>query len=136
MLAKSVPLAKSVHHLSFAVRDLEKSREFYEGLLGLEPVERPDIGLPGAWYAAGIGQVHLIQLPEGVEVGSPVSSLTPLANHSAFAIDDYEATLARLHERGVEVFETKAEIGQLWIRDPDGNVIELIDPRARGAGSA
>lgn len=129
-------LAKSVHHLSFAVRDLERSREFYEGLLGLEPIERPDIGLPGAWYGAGNGQVHLIQVPEGAEVGKPVSSLTPLANHSAFAIDDYEATVATLRERGVEVFETKAAIGQLWIRDPDGNVIELIDPNARSVGTS
>ena len=129
-------LAKSVHHLSFAVRDLEKSRAFYEGLLGLTAIERPDIGLPGAWYAAGAGQVHLIQLPDGAEVGMPVAKLTPLANHSAFSIEDYEATLALLRERDIEVFETKPEIGQLWIRDPDGNVIELIDPRARGAGAS
>jgi catechol 2,3-dioxygenase-like lactoylglutathione lyase family enzyme len=131
-------LAKGVHHVSFAVRDLEKSREFYEGLLGLEPVERPDIGLPGAWYSAGNGQVHLIELPKGVEAGTPVASLTPLANHSAFAIDDYDSTLERVRECGIEVFETKSEIGQLWIRDPDGNVIELIvpGPEGRGAGSA
>jgi len=127
-------LAKSVHHVSFAVSDLEKSRAFYEGLLGLEPVERPEIGLPGAWYAAGNSQVHLIATPEGATVGSPPDTLTPLANHSAFAIDDYASTLEALRERGVEIFETKPEIGQLWIRDPDGNVIELIDPRGRGAG--
>ncbi len=127
-------LARSVHHVSFAVSDLEKSCAFYEGLLGLKPVERPDIGLPGAWYAAGNSQVHLIATPQGVQVGQPPESLTPLANHSAFAIDDYAATLAELQERGVEIVETKPEIGQLWIRDPDGNVIELIDPRGRGAG--
>lgn len=127
-------LAKSVHHVSFAVRDLAKSREFYEGLLGLEPVERPDLGLPGAWYAAGGSQVHLIEAPQGAPVGAPPGVLTPLANHSAFAIEDYAQTLELLRARGVEIFETRPEIGQLWIRDPDGNVIELIDPSGRGAG--
>jgi catechol 2,3-dioxygenase-like lactoylglutathione lyase family enzyme len=129
-------LAKQIHHVSFTVRDLEASRAFYESLLGLEPVERPDIGLPGAWYAAGGGQIHLIAAPEGADVGSPPGALTPIANHSAFAIESYAQALNLLKERGVEVFETKPEIGQLWIRDPDGNVIELIDPRGRGAGAS
>jgi catechol 2,3-dioxygenase-like lactoylglutathione lyase family enzyme len=129
-------LAKRIHHVSFAVRHLETSRAFYESVLGLEPVDRPDIGLPGAWYAAGDAQIHLIAAPEGADVGAPPAKLTPLANHSAFAIDSYDAALAFLKGRGAEIFETKPEIGQLWIRDPDGNVIELIDPRGRGAGAA
>jgi catechol 2,3-dioxygenase-like lactoylglutathione lyase family enzyme len=129
-------LAKHIHHVSFTVKDLAASRTFYETLLGLEPVERPDIGLPGAWYAAGSGQIHLIAAPEGADVGAPPGALTPIANHSAFAIESYDQALSLLKQRGVEVFETRPEIGQLWIRDPDGNVIELIDPRGRGAGAA
>ena len=129
-------LAKNVHHISFAVSDLEKSRAFYQDLLGLEPIDRPEMGLRGAWYAAGNSQVHLIATPEGVQVGTPPESLTPLANHSAFAIEDYAATLEYLKERGAEILETKPEIGQLWIRDPDGNVIELIDQHGRGPGTS
>ena len=129
-------LAKNVHHISFAVSDLEKSRAFYQDLLGLEPIDRPEMGLQGAWYSAGNSQVHLIATPEGVQVGSPPESLTPLANHSAFAIEDYTATVAYLKERGAEILETKPEIGQLWIRDPDGNIIELIDQHGRGPGKS
>lgn len=128
-------IAKSVHHVSFAVRDLSRSLAFYQDLLGLEPIERPDFGIPGAWLSAGNSQVHLIQTPEGAPVGSPPPAISPLANHDAFAVEDYAATLARLQAAGVEVLETSAEQGQLWIRDPDGNVIELIDPRGRGAGT-
>lgn len=121
-------LAKSVQHLSYLVRDLERARGFYEGLLGLETIERPDIGLPGVWYRAGDCEVHLIEAPSGVEPPA-APSLSPLANHNAFVVESYEKTLALLKTRGAEVFETSPERGQLWIQDPDGNVIELIELR-------
>ena len=122
-------LAKRVHHVSFTVRDLERSRAFYEGILGLRSIARPDLGLPGVWYAAGDGEIHLIQLPPGMTVGASPDRLTPLANHCAFEIDDYEKAVAALKQRGLQVLETRLEQGQLWIQDPDGNVIELIRPR-------
>jgi glyoxylase I family protein len=124
-------LARGVHHVSFAVSDLERSRRFYEGVLELEPIARPDLGLPGMWYRAGASEVHLIATPPGMNVGLAPERLTPLANHSAFSIDDYPGTLARLKSRGVEVLETNEERGQLWVRDPDGNVLELIVATAR-----
>ena len=40
------------HHVSFSVSDLEASLAFYRDVLGLEPIERPDFGLPGAWLEA------------------------------------------------------------------------------------
>ena len=64
-------LARRVHHVSFAVRDLARAREFYEGILGLRSIARPDLGLPGVWYAAGEGEIHLIQAPAGASVGAP-----------------------------------------------------------------
>ena len=124
-------IAKSVNHISFAVRDLERAQTFYEGVLGLEQIERPDFGIPGAWYGAGNSQVHLIEVPAGVDVGTPPPGLSPLANHQAFAIEDYAKTLETLRDRGVEVLETTPENGQLFVRDPDGYVIELIVEGAR-----
>src|ERR1700735_2811923 len=41
---------------------LSNPRAFYEGLLGLVPLERPantDSGNPGAWYQCGVQQLHL-----------------------------------------------------------------------------
>lgn len=121
--------ASGVHHISFAVSDFERSRHFYEEVVGLERIPRPDLGLPGAWYAAGDVEVHVIQTPAGADVGTRPASLTPLANHSAFSIDDYEATVAHFESRQIEVFETNAKTGQLWVRDPDGNVLEFITNR-------
>jgi glyoxylase I family protein len=126
-------LVKRVHHVSFAVRDLAASRAFYEGILGLQPIARPELGLAGVWYGAGQGEIHLIQTPAGASVGAAPERLTPLADHCAVAIDDYAATLTALKQHGLEILETKPEIGQLWVQDPDGHVIELIQPRAPAA---
>ena len=118
-------IAKGVHHVSFAVSDLERARAFYEDVLGLRQIPRPEFGLGGVWYRAGDTEVHLIVTPEGADVGNPPAATNPVANHVAFGIDDYEKTVAALAGKGVQVLETSAEAGQMWIRDPDGHVIEL-----------
>ena len=124
-------IVKRTHHISFGVSDLERSRAFYGALLGLAPIERPDFGFPGAWYQAGETEVHLIVLPDGVEGSHPPRTLNGLTNHAAFEIEDYRGALAELREKGVEVLPTSPEVGQLFIRDPDGNIIELIQPGGR-----
>lgn len=122
-------IALRVDHVSFAVRDLERSLGFYRDVLGLRMAPRPDFGFPGAWLEAGQVQVHLIQVPADFDAGSPPAALNPLGGHAAFAIDDYETTLATLRERGLEVLALGADAGQMWVRDPDGNIIELIAAR-------
>lgn len=119
---------KGAHHFSLDVADIEAARAFYSGLLGLPEIERPDFGIPGIWYQAGSVQLHLIQTPEGVDVGRRAPALTPLAQHIAFEIEDYPAMCARLEGAGIEMIATGAEVGQIFVRDPDGNTIEFICP--------
>ena len=121
-------LAATSHHVSFPVRDLDRARSFYEDLLGLQRIARPDLGFPGAWYQAGPCEVHLLEVPPDADVGMPPHGLNPLAPHCAFAVVDYEEALAAVRRRGLEVVETSSARGQLWVRDPDGHVIELIAP--------
>lgn len=124
-------LKATAHHTSFSVRDLERSRFFYEEILGLTPKPRPDIGVPGVWYQAGACEVHLIQAFPGIDLGAPPAGLNPLARHEAFAVRDYAEALALLKRHGLEVLETSPEQGQMWVRDPDGNIIELIASGSR-----
>jgi len=119
----------AAHHMSFPVTDLDRSREFYEGVLGLQSIPRPHMGaIRGIWYAAGNCEVHLIETPAGADVGSPPPSLNPLARHSAFSIADYDETLTHLKSHGLEVVESRGA-SQMWVGDPDGHIIELIVPR-------
>ena len=59
------------------------------------------------------------------DVGAPPPALNPLARHAAFAVDDYAEARGELQAHGLEVFES-AKAGQMWVRDPDGHIIELI----------
>lgn len=120
-----IMIAESVHHVSLCVADLEASLGFYRDLLGLRTLERPDFGVPGAWLDAGNAQIHLIVAPEGFDTGRPPKELSPLANHLAFGVADYEEAVALFESRGFEPTKTNPEIGQFWIADPSGHVIEF-----------
>jgi catechol 2,3-dioxygenase-like lactoylglutathione lyase family enzyme len=128
-------IATGVHHVSFSVSDLGRARAFYEGVLGLQRIERPDLGrIEGVWYRAGNSEVHLIVPPAGAAVDAKPARISPVANHVAFRIEDYGRVRDLLKSKGVEVLESGAAAGQMWIRDPDGNVIELIAPRETALG--
>jgi glyoxylase I family protein len=107
----------SLHHSSIRVSDVTRSVAFYEGVLGLRALERPDFGIPGRWYGIGGGQLHLIQ----GEV--PSGSLDPSGPHFAIAVGDLAAARRELANAGIETLDPGGN--QLWLRDPDGNVIEL-----------
>ncbi len=107
-------------HSSVRIRDVERSRRFYEGLLGLDPAPRPDLGIPGMWYTLGRGQLHLIQNEASMRGG-----IDPTGPHFAIEVEDLDALRRCLNEAGIEMLDLGA---QLWIRDPDGNVVELRAP--------
>ena len=121
-------ITKGAHHIGLTVSDLEEAERFYGGLLGLPRIERPDMGLAGAWYQAGAVQLHLIVPPPQVEVGTLPGTLNPIANHIAFEIDDFEAVKRRLEEAGHEVLSLGVKNGQMFVRDPHGNVVEFNHP--------
>lgn len=107
----------TLHHASIRVADLTRSIAFYEGLLGLRPISRPEFGIPGRWYGIGGGQLHLIQGE------APGTALDPSGPHFAIAVTDLDAARRELATAGVETLDPGGS--QLWLRDPDGNVVEL-----------
>ncbi len=118
-------IARGMSHVSFPVRDLAASLTFYRDVLGFADIPRPDLGVPGAWLRAGDAEVHLIAGVGGLPLGAPPPTLNPAAQHVAFRIDDYQATLDRLRVHQLAVLETSPAMGQMWVQDPDGHIIEL-----------
>jgi glyoxylase I family protein len=114
-------------HATFLVGDLEKSRAFYEGLLGLavDPA-RPDLGFPGVWYAVGASQqIHLMRLPDP-EAGLSRPAHGGRDRHVALAVDDLEELAGRLDASGTTYTRSKSGRSALFCRDPDGNALEFI----------
>jgi catechol 2,3-dioxygenase-like lactoylglutathione lyase family enzyme len=115
-----------VSHACFVVNDLDHSIEFYAEKLGL-PVAfefKNDEGdVTGVYLHAGARS--FIELFEGEPEQTP---RTASFKHICLEVDDMDATVAELEDRGVEVRNKKlGEDGawQAWLKDPDGNDIEL-----------
>ena len=118
---------KSIRHTGVPVMDVEKAREFYGEVLGFKEIPRPDIkGIPGIWYEWNGTQVHIIgQRNEMAAKGVP-----GVGTHIALQVEDLEEAKKVLTERGIEFreFTPPPNIGNapvLFVRDPDGNVVEL-----------
>jgi len=116
---------KQLLHAGLIVSDLEKSRAFYEGVIGLTPnPARPDFGFPGVWYDIGRNQVHLMVVPNPyTNVIHPEHGGRD--NHVAFSVEDVEAVRAELDKAGVAYSMSKSGRASLFCRDPDGNALEF-----------
>jgi catechol 2,3-dioxygenase-like lactoylglutathione lyase family enzyme len=129
-------LIRGIQHCALVVGDLERSRRFYGDALGLEEIDRPSsFAFAGAWFRAGTDEVHLIVESDttmNAGASAPGSALqVGLVTHLALEVDDLEATLARLRERGVEIgggpMPRGDGVDQAFMRDPDGYVVEVFE---------
>ncbi len=121
------PLASRVDHVSFVVTDLDAALPFYVDILGCERIERPDLGFPGAWLRIDDTEVHLVTPVAGIDTGTPPPRPTGIANHVAFSVANLADARAELRAHGLDPKESDVGIAQLFVQDPSGNVIELIE---------
>ncbi|MBI4590643.1 MAG: VOC family protein [Candidatus Rokubacteria bacterium] len=122
----------AVSHISVTVTDLERARAFYGGLLGLREIARPAFQFPGVWYSLGGDLALHVTVKEvpPLRPGDP-GRFDTRDPHFALAVADADETCARLQASGLPFYdfaETPTGLRQLFMRDADGNMIELIGP--------
>ena len=128
---------RKADHVALVVADVERSRQFYTRILGMQEVPRPEsFDFAGAWLQINHFQVHLIgKDTEGrtkeVNPGYAAGELAiGHATHVAFEVDDLEEAMRHLHAQGVEIVGGPRPRGdgvqQLYVCDPDGYVVELF----------
>lgn len=118
----------AIHHVSLLISDTERSLGFYRDLLGLEVIERPELGFPGAWLAIGDKQLHLLELPDP-DATAERPEHVGRDRHLALAVEGMVELEQRLAQSGMTFTRSKSGRNAIFCRDPDGNGIELIDVR-------
>jgi catechol 2,3-dioxygenase-like lactoylglutathione lyase family enzyme len=112
-------MVKGINHITFAVKNLEKSFEFYKDILGLTPVVKWN---NGAYFTTCDTWIALNQ-------DSSVSGARrPDYSHIAFSCTgpDFQVLKARLMDYGcAEWSDNKSEGDSLYFLDPDGHKLEI-----------
>ncbi|HEX3689417.1 MAG TPA: VOC family protein [Solirubrobacteraceae bacterium] len=110
--------AIGINHVAFEVRDLDEALEWWGRWFAFELRGRR---ATMAWIDLGDQFVALSQVGGG-EGGSADPDA---ARHVGLVVEDKEALRAALREAGEDVRRS----GSLRVRDPSGNVIEIVDYR-------
>lgn len=146
---------RSVHHTGIIVKNLDRSIYFYHDILGLGFVNEPSpwfegdelaaaVGVPGArlrQVSLQVGENAILELLE--YANRPADNDTPIqqnylgAMHLAFHVDDIDAKIAELREKGVEFLSDSNTVddgvlaGWKWVyfHDPDDIPLELVKVR-------
>ena len=118
---------ETLHHVSLSVTDLDRAKHFYGEVLGLPETARPAFDFPGAWYSLGDRQLHLIVHP-GTRTLRGTRAIDARDAHFVVRVRGYRQTLDHLQSHGVACRERPRNLTswpQIFVTDPDGNVIEL-----------
>lgn len=113
-------------HAIIAVKDLEESKKFYENTLGLQKLsENPG----GVMYSSGSSKVF---------VYPSEYAGTNQANAASWEVDDAEAKVAELKQKGVQFehydmpgvtlegdIHVMEGMKAAWFKDPSGNILCL-----------
>jgi methylmalonyl-CoA epimerase len=119
---------RSVHHVAFAVEDLDEAVETYRSLFGAKVELRgrlEDQGVEAAYLRLGEGRVELVSaLGEDTPVGKFLARRGPGMHHVGFAVDDVGAAVSELAGKGAEVIDPEPRRGL------GGHLVSFVHPHS------
>ena len=130
-----MPLTKMEHYLVLS-DDIDKTRDFYCQVLGMEEGFRPPLPFPGYWlYVGDTPCIHIGEwetyTKHSESIGIPVSKrakgMGPV-DHIAFNGNDFDEIKNRLDKYNIEsALNIVPNVGlrQLFLQDPNGVKIEI-----------
>lgn len=118
-LTKPAFEAKSLNHVTLSVYDVQKSKDFYESILGVSTISMQKNGIN-----LGVGDSF---------IGLYAIKEPPRVNHFCVGVDEYhvQAAAERLRQFGItpRVRQDKPEV---YFQDPDGIAVQLESVDYRG----
>lgn len=124
-MSSQTSIVTGVDFVTVPTQDLDRARDFYENVLGLEASsvwgsdQRPTVG--AEFETGGVTLALLDTAKVGIDFRP---SSTPIA----LRVDDVEAARSELESRGVTFVadtSTPASANQAFFKDPDGNSLGL-----------
>ncbi len=113
---------EGMNHFNVLTDDVDATRRFYVGVLGLEEGYRPPFSFDGLWlYAGGRPILH-------VSAAKLPSERAGVIDHIAFTSTDLKGTIARLEAAKIK-YRLNQQVGtklwQVFCSDPMGATVEL-----------
>jgi catechol 2,3-dioxygenase-like lactoylglutathione lyase family enzyme len=136
-------VSAAFNHVGQCVTDLERSKRFYSELLGFT-VEReinppdeasaqlmslaPPLGMTASYLVRDGLVLELLHFTATGQTQPfrPRGMNEPGLTHISLSVDDVDAVCARVPEFGGEVIESSNIGAAVFIRDPDGQFVELL----------
>ncbi len=119
-----------IDHVGVAVDDLDAAIALYEEKFGMPLAHRETVseqGVEAALLDVGDGHVELLlPLGDDTPVGKFVAKRGKGLHHVAYRVDDIDAALAGLKEKGIELIDTEARTGIRRSR------VAFVHPRSTG----
>ena len=112
-----------ITHVNLIVDDLEKCRDFYTNILGLQELPAMKFDYPAQFYQINeTQQLHLSEWPD----------TTSFRAHLCVEVDDFNAAFRKFKALGVIDTQPWGKVRklangnmQMFVRDPSGNLIEI-----------
>ncbi|MFC7340175.1 VOC family protein [Saccharopolyspora griseoalba] len=119
--------APQIRFLEVGCRNLSRSLDFYQGLLGFPPVGEE----PGTcWLDAGAARLKLVEVADGDLGGWVEDDLQCGMRHFGMRVGDVDLQAARLAEAGVSFTEgprsAHGGVRIAFFTDPDGTLLEFV----------
>ena len=121
---------KHIDHIGIAVKSIEQAGKFYTDILGLEIKEVENVAdqkVNVAFLPITDSEVELLEStdPDG-PVAKYIEKKGTGIQHVAFRVEDIDAALAELKEKGVKLIDQEPRIGA------GGARIAFLHPKATG----
>ena len=137
MSLTNICTAEHLHHTCIAVRDIEKTLEFYKNLFGLDNLiveDVPDQGVKAALINIGGSQLELIQpTNQHGSIARFIEQRGESLHHICFEVDNLKETLDLMASNGIKLVDKVPRQGLagmiafLHPHSTQGVLIELVD---------
>jgi catechol 2,3-dioxygenase-like lactoylglutathione lyase family enzyme len=117
-----------INHVAIRTLDLDKTNTFYTEVLGMGLAKRPPFEFPGSWLSIGQTMIHVLAGDAAYDTDGKFRPAGGCIDHISISAEGYDDFTKRFDTHKVawrEFAVPNADICQLFVRDPNGILIEL-----------